>query len=717
MPPRKQQKTKEDNPNFITIKKMHNFYMTRISELSGSCPELNPILSEYSPISGGNVSGQLSMELLHDFLHKKLGFSTSRICNILAHILRVKNLSECSITGILSRPFAFTRGQNKVINFNQACRIINELGIPTTTEERLISWIDNYLSNTKNTLSSLWVKWPKLCDEIKKELIANCDDFKGKHKSDSTLDTFVEQFAATYLKIKKIDKQNSDEFYATTRELYAVETEVNDMMRDLFFDANHQPRTTARFMSSDPEELTTEIDKIINRYQIEREITFQPAQLEAIRGCCLHQLGVIIGQPGTGKSTIAECITECLYALRTTNISLTAISGMAVNQIKNKCEQVKTRNEKLCGTVDKLLLTVFPKLEPLATPDTIFIDEFSMVDILKWHQLLKYIRKFRCQVILIGDSFQLPSIGAGKLLSTICQYPKKYPIFQLRDIMRQTGHLSQVIHRMSTEPITREDFNSLNFILEDFDGGEHSADFINGLIDRYALNRTNCRFLCAQNEGKCGIIQINRILQNIYNPLGSSITPPPNIKSFTDKKKNPGAQPDAESNKLVFRVGDTVIRTVNNYAYADDGLIYLNGEFGTLTKYLDKSTGKIDPYRFEIEYESTSGNSEGVLGKREVVTLDELYEDFTIGYAISVHKSQGSQCANVVILMTTDQKFMWTGANCDGFNLLYTAISRAKTRCIIAGKYGYFKEAQNGRIRKDIEPKRLSVCCHPRYMF
>ena len=716
MPPHRQPKTKEDNPNFITIKKMHNFYMSRVSELSGHCPELNPILSEYSPISGANTAGQLTIELLHDFLHKKLGFSTSRICNILAHILRVKNLSECSIPGILARPFIFTRGQNKVINFNQACRIIDELGIPTTTEERLISWIDNYLSNTKNTLSSLWVKWPKLCDEIKRELITNCDNFKAKPKNDTTLNTFVEQFAATYLKIKKLDKQ-SNEFYATTRELYGVETEVNDMMRDLFFDTNHQPRTTARFMSRDPETLTADIDKIINKYQIEREITFQPAQLEAIRGCCLHQLGVIIGQPGTGKSTIAECITECLYALRTTNISLTAISGMAVNQIKNKCEQVKTRNEKLCGTVDKLLLTVFPKLTTIDSPDTIFIDEFSMVDILKWHQLLKYIRKFRCQVILIGDSFQLPSIGAGKLLSTICQYPKKYPIFQLRDIMRQTGHLSQVIHRMSTEPITREDFNSLNFILEDFDGGEHSADFINGLIDRYALNRTNCRFLCAQNEGKCGIIQINRILQNIYNPLGSSITPPPNIKSFTEKQKAAGQQSEPESNKLVFRVGDTVIRTVNNYAYADDGLIYLNGEFGTLTKYLDKSTGKIDPYRFEIEYESTSGNSEGVLGKREVVTLDELYENFTVGYAISVHKSQGSQCANVVILMTTDQKFMWTGTNCDGFNLLYTAISRAKNRCIIAGKYGYFKEAQNGRIRKDIEPKRLSVCCHPQYMF
>jgi len=425
-----------------------------------------------------------------------------------------------------------------------------------------------------------------------------------------------------------------------------------------------------------------------NKYGFDFE--FKSAQIEAIKGCCLSQLGIIIGQPGTGKSTIAECITECLYSLGYRAISLTAISGMTVGQIKSKCSAVASRNEELCGTIDKLLYTVYPSLEPLFRPDVIIIDEFSMVDIRKWHQLLGYIREFKCQVILIGDMFQLPSIGAGRLLATMCQYPDIYPIFQLRDIMRQTGHLSKVIQRMTAEIITDQSFNRQDFIFEDFDGGPETEQFIRYIIDCYGLDARNCRFLCSQNTGDCGINKINRILQNIYNSPGQDIPPPRTIKSYDN----------------IFRTGDLVIRTANDYlkgAELDPPQIYLNGDSGCLMR--------IDDKRYSITYHSDGRT------RCETVGLEELYENFTVGYAISVHKAQGSQYDNVVIMMTTDQKFMWTHALCEGFNLLYTAISRAKTRCFIAGKYGYFLESQKGRTRQDIDPKRLSICCHPRYMF
>jgi exodeoxyribonuclease V alpha subunit len=522
----------------------------------------------------------------------------------------------------------------------------------------------------------------------------------------------MQAFAKKYLKMKKLIP-GSIELYATTRELYSMETDVNELMHELFFTDNNSPRPCSMLSSITSEELDIKISDLIDDFQSKRGIKFLPAQLEAIRGCCINQLGVIIGQPGTGKSTIAECITDCLYSLGCRHISLTAISGQAVGQIKSKCAMVRQRDEKLCGTIDKLLFTVYPSIGHGEQPSIIIIDEFSMVDIHKWLQLLKYIQKFKCQVILIGDAYQLPSIGAGQLLATICQYPDVYQVFQLLNIIRQTGHLSNVIHRMTTETITNNDFNKLDFIHEDFDGGAQTAEFISSLVDRYGLTKDNTRFLCSQSGGSSGIISINRILQNIYNQFGDDL---PRLYSAAGGGRKNDISGDGYQN---FRVGDLVIRRTNDYfKNVEQGIIYLNGDCGILTRFYNMAQQRVDPKLYQIDY--YNGGTPIISGnpiKSELVTLEELHENFTVGYALSVHRAQGSQYENIVILMTTDQKFMWTNPQCDGFNLLYTAISRASQRCIIAGKYGYFLDSQRARTRKTGTPKRLSICCHPKYMF
>jgi ATP-dependent exoDNAse (exonuclease V) alpha subunit len=693
MPPRKNKphNPENDNPDYKRLMAIYKYYDTRFTKLKGHSFGLAPTMPQDYWVD--NDRSRISFIFLHDWLHKTAGLSITRIGDILSKVLQINNLSECSIPGIIIEPLKYTRGRNKVLLFDQAVRMAEIQGLITPTDELLISWIDHYLSNSRNTLNSHWVKWPTLDKAIKAELQ------HPRYNRDTTnpISGFnIATFAKTYLKIKKIAPE-TDEKYATTRELYALEQEVNELMRELFFYLDGTPRPATRltnhFTCSDLDNaLSTKIQEYqaVYSHKYGWNFTFKMAQIAAIKGCCQSQLSIIIGQPGTGKSTIAECITECLYSLEYSAISLTAISGMAVGQIKNKCAMVAARNENLCGTIDKLLYTVYPDLEPIYQPDAIIIDEFSMVDIRKWHQILEYCRKFRCQVILIGDMFQLPSIGAGRLLATICQYPDQYPIYQLTDIMRQTGHLSQIIQRMTTCIIDDTLFNNQDFIFEDFDGGPETEFFIRYMVDKYNLEARNCRFLCSQNNGDCGITRINRILQNIYNSVGQDISPPKSIKTHD----------------LIFRVGDLVIRCANDYlkgAELDPPQIYLNGDCGCLTRLDDK--------RYSITYHGDG------LTRQETVGLDELYENFTVGYAISVHKAQGSQYDNVVIMMTTDQKFMWCHPLCEGFNLLYTAISRAKHRCILAGKYGYFLDAQKGRTRKDTEPKRLSICCHPKYIF
>ena len=693
MPPRrnKNSNTENDNPDYKRLMAIYKYYDTRFCRLKGHSFGLPPTMSLDYWVD--NDRSRISFIFLHDWLHKKAGLSITRIGDILSKVLLINNLSECSVPSIIQEPLKFTRGRNKVLLFDQAVRLAEIQGLITPTDELLISWIDHFLANSRNTLNSHWIKWTVLDKAIKEELQ---HPRYNRDPSQSVAGFNIALFAKTFLKIKKI-ADGSDEKYATTRELYGLEQEVNNLMRELFFDsADGQPTSSrlANYLTDD--DLDDKISTKITEYQktySERyggNFTFKDTQIAAIKGCCQSQLSIIIGQPGTGKSTIAECITECLYSLKYSAISLTAISGMAVGQIKNKCAMVAARNENLCGTIDKLLYTVYPDLEPIYYPDAIIIDEFSMVDIRKWHQLLEYCQRFKCQVILIGDMFQLPSIGAGRLLATMCQYPDRYPIFQLKDIMRQTGHLSQIIQRMTREIITDTGFNNQDFIHEDFDGGPETELFIRYMVDKHGLNAMNCRFLCSQNNGDCGITRINRILQNIYNSPGQDIPPPKSIKAHD----------------IIFRVGDLVIRCANDYlkgAELDPPQIYLNGDCGCLTR--------VDDKRYSITYHSDGKT------RQETVGLDELYENFTIGYAISVHKAQGSQYDNVVIMMTTDQKFMWCHPLCEGFNLLYTAISRAKHRCILAGKYGYFLDAQKGRTRKDTEPKRLSICCHPKYMF
>ena len=710
-------KHKAETPDFIRVFRLHKYYNDRFEDFKGSGPALGldmPV-SYYLDANPRRVS----VKFFYELLHQRLGLSITRISEIVGQILRVGNLDLCSLPALIQKPFDFTRGQNKLLTFRQARNISDTLGLSATIpmEDRLISWLENWITNPRNSLNSVWQRWSILEPVILSAYANGCvdDDMQGTGPSADPglppLDITI--FAKKYLKIKKVDPE-SNILYATTRELYAMETEINDSMRELFFDASHSPRYCSRFASRDKDELGVKLTDMVDDFQSRRGIEFLPAQLDAIRGCCLNQLGIIIGQPGTGKSTIAECITECLYTLGCGRICLTAISGQAVGQIKSKCSMVCTRDEKLCGTVDKLLFTVFPSLGLGEQPSVIIIDEFSMVDIAKWQQLLKYIQKFKCQVILIGDAYQLPSIGAGQLLATICQYPTIYPVFPLRDIMRQTGHLSKVIHRMTSETITKADFNNLDFILEDFDGGPETTKFITGLIDRYGLNKTNARFLCSQTGGSCGITQINRILQNIYNPTGADL---PKLPMMRNGGGNTDGGGDGYQN---FRIGDIVIRRTNDYLKnADQNIIYLNGDCGILTRYYNIMQQRVDPKLYQIDYQpsSSNNNSIGMVTKTEIVTLEELHENFTVGYALSVHRAQGSQYTNIVVLMTSDQKFMWINPQCEGFNLLYTAVSRASDRCIIAGKYGYFVDSQRGRTRKSDTPKRLSICCHPRYMF
>lgn len=687
MPPRISKK-KTENREYKNIYKIYKYYDSKIPELNGHAPGFNILLSELY-FQNGNKN-RLSVEFMYDFLHNRLGLSSSKISNIVSQILQIKNLEHCSFQAIINQPFNFTRGKYKVFSFNQAQKICNVLNIDVGIYEKCISWVEHHILNTQN---SIWRPVTKILENLE-DIVKR--GFNPRESPDTNLPANFDMdfFRRTYLKcIQKINTDKPHIWYATSRQLYEIEREINQMMRNIFFEQNEDEW---KIKPSCYRVADSDLNSLITNFQSENNITFKPAQIDAVKGAINNKLSVIIGQPGTGKSTIAECITYCLYKIGCQHISLTAISGMAVGAIKSKCYDVSQKDKDLCGTMDKLLFTIYPNKKMHEMPDVIIIDEFSMVDIFKWHQILKHLSANTAQVIIIGDYFQLPSIGPGNLLKTITDNQRGiFRTYKLTDIMRQTGSLSQIIKDMTIRNITEADFNDSDFIFKKFDGNNPEL-FIETLILQYNLNPNTSRFLCSQTKGKCGIDNVNKILQNIHNPHGQI------IEGGTEVL--PNSENNYDGNSLTkFRINDLIMRTNNNYL-KDDNCVYLNGDVGHILPG-DK------PKSFNIMYDDNS--IDGI--KLEEININELHEVFTLSYAISVHKSQGSQYDTVIIMMTPDQQFMWCDEKCDGFKLLYTAISRAKLKCIIVGDMKIFKSAQSQWSKTN--NNRISICARPEYMF
>jgi len=168
MPPRKNKTAENDNPDFKRLMSIYKYYDSRFCRLKGHSISLPTAMPNNYYVD--NDRSRVSITFLHDWLHKKAGLSITRISDILSKVIQINNLDECSVPGIIQQPLEFTRGRNKVLLFDQAIRIAQIQGLITPTDELLISWIDNFISNSRNTLNSHWIKWPILDKAIREQL-------------------------------------------------------------------------------------------------------------------------------------------------------------------------------------------------------------------------------------------------------------------------------------------------------------------------------------------------------------------------------------------------------------------------------------------------------------------------------------------------------------------------------------------------------------------
>lgn len=408
--------------------------------------------------------------------------------------------------------------------------------------------------------------------------------------------------------------------------------------------------------------INTDVEFEVEQFEKNNNIKFADAQREAIIGAFDNGIEIITGGPGTGKTTIIKSIIE-IYEKNKMRVLLAAPTGRAAKRLSESTgREAKTIHRLLeVGTSDDDK-SFFGKGEgsPLEG-DVIIIDEASMIDIMLMHSLLKAI-ELGTRVIIVGDVDQLPSVGPGNVLKDLIE-SNFIKVVRLNAVFRQ-GKESLIVtnaHKINNGEMPCLNRRDGDFFFDNKEDNEEILDTIIDLINR-RLPRFNkswdrlkdIQILTPMRKGLLGVQNLNNRLQEILNP------PSPNKK-------------EKEVKEIIFREGDKVMQTKNNYQIAwfringygdNEGKGVFNGDMGFIQSIneADKTVTVIFDDERKVIY--------------DYIFLDEL----DLAYAITIHKSQGSEFKVVITPAFMGSPFLMNR------NLLYTGITRAKELVVVVGK-------------------------------
>ena len=398
-------------------------------------------------------------------------------------------------------------------------------------------------------------------------------------------------------------------------------------------------------------------------------IKFEALQRDAIFETFKNGILVLTGGPGTGKTTTLNAIIK-LFQNRDMIIELAAPTGRAAKRMT----ELTGREAK---TIHRLLEVEWVdgdkqqfcrnERNPLDC-DVIIIDEASMIDALLFENLLKALR-LNCRIILVGDSDQLPSIGAGNVLGDILA-ADVFPAIRLNKVFRQANE--SMIVRNAHAIIKNEEVDFSN---------KKSDCFFMERLDKYSVVETVLSLVTERLPAAYNFDPITDI--QVLCPSRMLDTGANNLNNLLQEKLNPRVRnaPQLAYKGVYFREGDKVMQIKNNYDIEfkkDDGTYgsgVFNGDMGCITE-IDNRAG-IMKVRFE---------------DRVVTYFNEDFNQLELAYAVTVHKSQGSEYPCVIVpLLDIPSKLMYR-------NLLYTAVTRAKDLLVLVGSKSVFaKMSENDR--------------------
>ena len=380
-------------------------------------------------------------------------------------------------------------------------------------------------------------------------------------------------------------------------------------------------------------------------------------QISAIEKSFESGVLVITGGPGTGKTTTLRALLN-IYKTRGIKFELASPTGRAAKRMSEASGYPAKTIHRFLGIQsieENRFKQTFEKNEDNEIEtDVIIIDEASMIDLPLMYHLLKAV-KIGTKLILIGDVDQLPSVGPGDVLRDIINSEKVEVVF-LKEIFRQASEslIVQNAHKINNGelPLIKEKDKDFFFIKKD------SLDEVEETILDLAKNRlpgylgiNNIQILSPMRKGQIGIINLNNKLQNAINPPNKS-------------------KAEINYGSTIFRTGDMVMQTKNNYSLkweiretGEEGQGVFNGEEGSIIK-------------VDIQNENlTVKFYDNKLVTYEFKELEEL----SLSYAITIHKSQGSEYEAIIIPIHSGPPMLLTR------NLLYTGLTRAKKLAVFVG--------------------------------
>lgn len=402
--------------------------------------------------------------------------------------------------------------------------------------------------------------------------------------------------------------------------------------------------------------LDTKIKEIETHYGI----VYTDEQLDAIKLAITRKVAIITGGPGTGKTTILKGILDLYKVLSSSDkirlneqIALLAPTGRAskrMSEVTNFEASTIHRFLKWNKDTNRFQINEYNK----SSVSFVIIDEASMIDTMLLANLLKGL-KSSCHIIFVGDANQLPSVAAGDVLNDMIE-SKELPVYALKNWHRQ-GSDSKIIpfaHRINEGILDRELLNSGNDLEFIPCRDNEIIEVIGNVCKDY--NSYDLQVLAPIYKNRNGIYAINDHLQKLWNP------------------KSPSKK-EIEGNESIYREKDKVIQLSN---MKDESVF--NGDIGIIDRI--KLLGNKELY---IDYD---GNL--------VKYTKSMLQNFTLGYAISIHKSQGSEFDTVLIPFTFDYRKMLYR------KLIYTGVTRCKKKLILVGDINALEQA----IRNNQEQKR-----------
>lgn len=549
-----------------------------------------------------------------------------------------KKLGVNAIEEIQANPYILVDLVNKV-NFNQIDKMALDIGMEYNNEKRIRSGIKHALTLASNNGH---------CTVLYENLLKFANDLLGV-KQEEIEDVLIN------MKAKKdlvIEERNGEE-WVYLMPYYKAEKNIAEKLIQL--DEYKNIKQIDRF------------EKELEVFEKKSNIELSEEQLEAIRAINDHNVCVITGGPGTGKTTIIRTIID-LYKHNEMKPVLCAPTGRAAKRMTETTgEEAKTLHRVLeIGSIvsdDTQNINTDFQVAPIDA-DIIIVDEMSMVDVFLMNYLCKAIYN-GTKLVLVGDIDQLPSVGPGNVLRDIIESDTITTI-TLNKIFRQAAKSKIVVNSHRTNNgenfITKEEAKDNDYLEDFFFIDENNQSKIRYQVISLSGERLkkygdydffkNIQIITPTKKGDLGTKELNHLLQEAINPYSE------------DKKEK-------KFGDSIFREGDRIMQIKNNYdiywekrnPIYETGSGVFNGEFGTI-KQINEQEKNI-----KIQFDDE---------KVVWYQFNEL-EQIDLAYAITVHKAQGSEFDVVIMVVGQSAPMLLTR------NLLYTGMTRAKKMLIIIG--------------------------------